>query len=161
MIPAEQYARIIAVMPILCVDLVLTDSRGRYLLAKRTNEPLKGEWWVIGGRVQLGETAEAAARRKLQQELGIAVGKLELLGLYEDFFEHNSLGAEQLYHTASMVFGATIDDSTSITLDEQHDSWSFAEALPARLVIQPFAGLSSSMSPRATAQPHSDFGNTA
>ncbi|MFO7180191.1 MAG: NUDIX domain-containing protein [Pseudomonadota bacterium] len=141
MIPVEEYKKIIGAIPILCVDLVLRDRAGRYLLVKRENEPLRGEWWVVGGRVLKGERAEAAARRKLEEEIGLTVPRLELLGLYEDFFDRNSLGIETLYHTVSIVFGGTLDDVSGIRLDAQHKEWKLAEQLPERLRIQAFRGI--------------------
>ena len=60
MIPAEQYKEIIKVLPILCVDIVIKNNRGEYLLVKRAHEPLKGRWWVVGGRVHKGESIEQA-----------------------------------------------------------------------------------------------------
>jgi len=136
MIPADDYKKIIASIPILCVDLVLKDESGRYLLAKRTNEPLAGEFWVIGGRVLKGERAEAAARRKLKEELGVEVGALSLLGVYEDFFDKNSMGVETLYHTVSIVFEATLNRAADIRLDQQHGEWKWAAELPKRLEIR-------------------------
>lgn len=41
LIPADEYARIIEVLPILCVDVIVQNSKGEYLLVKRANEPLK------------------------------------------------------------------------------------------------------------------------
>jgi len=54
-------------MPILCVDVILRNRKGEYLLLKRLNEPKKGRWWPVGGRVSGGELT-AAARRKVREE---------------------------------------------------------------------------------------------
>ena len=66
MIPKEFYKEILKVIPIVCVDIVICNSKGLYLLVKRKNEPLKGWWWVVGGRVLHGETAKEAAARKIR-----------------------------------------------------------------------------------------------
>lgn len=53
---------------------VLIDARGRVLIAQRAatgNEP--GKWEFAGGKIRPGETALAALRRELDEELGIAV----------------------------------------------------------------------------------------
>lgn len=138
-IPSDEYARIIRSVPILCVDLALTDRSGNYVLVRRTNEPLKGEWWVVGGRVQLGEPLLAAARRKAREELGVDVAHLEPLGIYEDVFDRNAFEGGVSYHTVSIVFGGVVDDPTAIRLDAQHDAWRLADALPPRFVVRPFA----------------------
>jgi len=55
MIQENLYKKILEYLPILCVDVIIKDLNGSILLIKRNNEPLKGEWWVIGGRVLHGE----------------------------------------------------------------------------------------------------------
>ena len=55
--------------------------RGReILLIKRGNPPLQGQWSLPGGRIEWGETSEAAALRELVEETGVAA---ELLGLID------------------------------------------------------------------------------
>jgi ADP-ribose pyrophosphatase YjhB (NUDIX family) len=46
---------------------------GRVLLVKRAHEPLKGEWSVPGGAVEIGETLTAAIRREVREETGLDV----------------------------------------------------------------------------------------
>ena len=46
--------------PIVGVGAVVLNGDGRVLLVKRAHEPLKGEWSLPGGGVEVGETLEAA-----------------------------------------------------------------------------------------------------
>ena len=46
----ERYKAIVEAVPICCVDLIIK-SKGKILLVKRKNEPLKGEFWLPGGRI--------------------------------------------------------------------------------------------------------------
>lgn len=55
LIPPDQYAQIIEVLAIVCVDVVIMNRNRAYFLVKRANEPLKDQWLVIGGRVLKGE----------------------------------------------------------------------------------------------------------
>lgn len=52
---------------------------GRLLLLRRLTPPEAGCWGLPGGKIDLFETAEAAMRREVAEELGITVGAAELL----------------------------------------------------------------------------------
>ncbi|MHB1067920.1 MAG: NUDIX hydrolase [Candidatus Nanopelagicales bacterium] len=54
-----------------CVGAVVLDDDGRLLLVRRANPPAQGQWSVPGGRVELGESAEAAVVRELREETGL------------------------------------------------------------------------------------------
>jgi 8-oxo-dGTP diphosphatase len=70
--------------PALTTDCVIFDNEGRVLLIKRKNEPFKGSYALPGGFVDIGETVEAACRREVQEEVGIELGDLSLIGVYSD-----------------------------------------------------------------------------
>ena len=46
---------------------------GRVVLVRRAHEPLKGEWSLPGGVVELGETLEQAIEREVDEETGLEV----------------------------------------------------------------------------------------
>lgn len=52
---------------------------GAVLLVRRARPPALGQWSIPGGAQELGETAEAAARRELREETGLEAGKLTLV----------------------------------------------------------------------------------
>ncbi len=59
---------------VLVVACALVDVDGRVLIAKRPpGRSLAGLWEFPGGKVELGETPEAALVRELHEELGIEV----------------------------------------------------------------------------------------
>ncbi len=59
---------------ILVAAVALIDADGRVLLAERPEgKHLAGMWEFPGGKVQPGETPEAALIRELDEELGISV----------------------------------------------------------------------------------------
>ena len=51
---------------------------GEVLLVRRGKAPNIGSWTLPGGAQDVGETAEAAARRELLEETGVTVGDLHL-----------------------------------------------------------------------------------
>lgn len=53
---------------------------GQVLLIRRGTPPRAGEWSLPGGRLEKGETPEAAALRELREETGV---EARLLGLIE------------------------------------------------------------------------------
>ena len=51
---------------------ILVDADGRILIAQRPEgKPMAGYWEFAGGKVEAGETPEAALVRELEEELGI------------------------------------------------------------------------------------------
>ena len=135
-IPTDFYRKIVDVIPILCVDVVIRD-KDRFLLVKRANEPVRGRWWVPGGRVLKGETITTAAKRKMKEELGINVKLLEPLGYYEKHFKKNEFGLESGIHTVSIVVLAKLL-SSEIKLDNQSSAWRFSKSLPRDFKVKPF-----------------------
>ena len=66
--------------PIHVVAGVLRDPAGRVLVAQRARgKHLAGLWEFPGGKVESGESAAAALRRELREELGVAVRVVEPL----------------------------------------------------------------------------------
>ena len=59
--------------PIVGVGAVVLDDDGRVLLVKRANEPLKGQWSLPGGAIDVGETLESGIRREVREETGIEI----------------------------------------------------------------------------------------
>ena len=121
--------------PIICVDGIIVKD-GLYLLVQRKNEPLKGEWWVPGGRIYKGETLEKGFRRKVKEETGLDVRVIVRVGFYEEQFKKNDLGIDSK-HTISVVFVATpIDATQDIKLDKQSSDYKWSSYLPKRFKKQ-------------------------
>jgi ADP-ribose pyrophosphatase YjhB (NUDIX family) len=68
--------------PIVGVGAVVVDG-GRVLIVRRGHEPLKGEWSVPGGAVELGETLQAACAREVREETGLDVDVGPLIDVFD------------------------------------------------------------------------------
>jgi ADP-ribose pyrophosphatase YjhB (NUDIX family) len=69
--------------------------RNRVLLIRRGGEPLKGEWSIPGGLLEVGEELSQAACRELKEETGLAVEPLEIVEVFDRIFRQ---GRRVRYH---------------------------------------------------------------
>ena len=88
--------------PVLAVSVAL--FRGRdLLLVLRARAPFAGLWSLPGGRVEFAEGLEAAARRELLEETGLAAGPLCFVR------NHEAIDAANGAHAVIAVFAALAD----------------------------------------------------
>jgi 8-oxo-dGTP diphosphatase len=59
------------------------ETEPRVLLIRRGQAPLLGEWSLPGGVLECGETLGAAAVREAQEETGLVIEIVDMLGVYE------------------------------------------------------------------------------
>lgn len=140
-IQANEYKKIIQKIPILCVDIILR-HKDKVLLIKRSDEPCKGVYWPIGGRVHKGESVDAAARRKILEEIGIEYrGALIPIGFYEDNYTESAFEAKTEYSSFSLVFVGDLNKEvkTKVKLDKTSDDFGYFDTLPKRFVVKRFS----------------------
>ncbi|GAB1821361.1 NUDIX hydrolase [Herbidospora sp. RD11066] len=106
-----------------CVGAIIHDTEGRLLLIQRGHPPSEGLWSLPGGRVEEGETDDAALRREIREETGleIEVGALAgtvVIGLYEIFDYHSHVTGGELVpgDDAAAALWATTDDLVRLPL---------------------------------------------
>lgn len=75
------------------------------LLARRNIEPFKGQVDVIGGFLKYGEHPRRGALRETEEETGLKVRILELLGVYMDTYGTGGKRTLNFYFIGSIVSG--------------------------------------------------------
>ena len=104
MLAAKTFMTVIENTPLVSIDLCLVCD-GQLLLGKRTNEPLKGEWFTPGGRIHKNETWQDALLRITEAELGlrgIAVEEFELMGVWDHFYGNSAVDQDLSTHYVSL-----------------------------------------------------------
>ncbi len=69
-------------VPLLGVGAVVVHE-GRVLLVQRGREPLKGQWSLPGGLLEVGESLEAGVIREVEEETGLRVQPVQLIELLD------------------------------------------------------------------------------
>ena len=83
--------------PIVGIGAVVLKSAS-VLLVRRGRPPSLGQWALPGGGQELGETAEAAARRELLEETGVTAGPMQLAANV-DSIHRDADGRVQFHYT--------------------------------------------------------------
>jgi ADP-ribose pyrophosphatase YjhB (NUDIX family) len=115
--------------PRIGIGIVLIDG-SKILLIKRGRPPGQGLWSLPGGAQELGETAQACARRELLEETGLTTGPLHLAG-YVDSIHHDAAGAIE-YHYTIIDFCARHTGGTARPGDDVTDlAWAHPDEFDA------------------------------
>jgi len=69
-------------VPLLGVGGVVVHE-GRVLLVQRGREPLKGQWSLPGGLLEVGESLESGVIREVEEETGLRVQPVQLIELLD------------------------------------------------------------------------------
>ena len=77
----DQCQRILYVNPRVVAGAII-ERGGRLLLLRRAIEPRRGTWTFPAGYMEIDETAEEAAARETEEEVGLKVKVSSLVGVY-------------------------------------------------------------------------------
>lgn len=104
--------------PVIRAKAMCVIEKNGFLLASKGYDSVKNtsHHRLLGGSIEFGETAEAAMRREIHEELGSALENLEQIGVVENIFTYNGapgheiifvfageLVRQELYETPTIV----------------------------------------------------------
>jgi ADP-ribose pyrophosphatase YjhB (NUDIX family) len=115
--------------PIIGVGAVIVEG-GRVLLVRRDTEPLRGEWSVPGGMLELGEKLRDGVRREALEETGVKVEPGEVLEVFDSIFT-DGLGKTQYHYVLIDYLCRLISGEAQAGSDVSDVRWVSLEALSA------------------------------
>jgi colanic acid biosynthesis protein WcaH len=124
MLDAKIFKTVIENTPLVSIDLCLVCD-GQLFLGKRSNEPLKDEWFTPGGRINKNETWQGALLRIAEVELGlsgIAVEDFSLMGMWDHFYSNSAIDQNTSTHYVNLPHYLEFKSKPQIILDDQHDT---------------------------------------
>ncbi len=120
MLDSQTFETVTKNAPLVSIDLCLVCD-GQGLLGKRINEPLKGEWFIPGGRTHKNETWQDALLRiaKVESVLsGIAVEGFALMGMWDHFYNNSAFDQNTLTYYVNLPRYAEFQSKPKIMLGD-------------------------------------------
>ena len=102
------------------IGIVMLRPGPSVLLVRRAKAPSLGRWSLPGGGQELGETAEAAARRELREEAGLEAGAMHLAANV-DSIHRDGAGRIQFHYTI-LDFAAAWQGGEPVAGDDVSDA---------------------------------------
>jgi colanic acid biosynthesis protein WcaH len=106
----EEWAACVCKMPLVSIDLIVTNEKGQVLLGMRKNRPAKGMWFVPGGVLRKNETLDEAFSRVVLNELNAEFNtdiadlrRASFSGVYEHHYPDNFSGEDFGTHYVVMA----------------------------------------------------------
>ncbi len=121
------------------VGAVIVD-RGRAVLVRRGTEPLRGEWSIPGGVLEIGETLRAGAEREALEETGLTVKAGEVLGVFDRVVPGEN-GRTRFHYVLIDFLCQRISGELHAGGDAAEARWVTLDQLPAIELAEPAAGL--------------------
>jgi 8-oxo-dGTP diphosphatase len=98
------------------------------LLIRRAQEPLKGEWSLPGGAVELGETLEQAVCREVIEETGLVVEAVEVVQAF-DRISRDDEGRVRYHYVLIDFLCRVVGGSLACATDALEGRWAAPDEL--------------------------------
>ena len=115
--------------PLLTVDAVIYDDEGAILLIRRGHPPFEGSWAFPGGFVDIGESCEQACCREVEEETGLIVEIISLVGVVSE------PGRDPRGHVVSVVYRCRITGGHLEAGDDAADAAWFVDPMSLELAF--------------------------
>jgi 8-oxo-dGTP pyrophosphatase MutT (NUDIX family) len=100
--------------PTCAAGAFLFNAAGEVLWVRRANDPNKGTLALPGGFIDAGESAEAALRREVREEIGIEIPDFEFVGSWPNRYDYGGIA----YDVCDFLFAAyDVDATGAVPLD--------------------------------------------
>ena len=103
---------------------------GRALVVRRATEPLRGEWSVPGGMLELGEKLREGIAREVKEETGLEVEVGEVLDVFDSIFP-DSEGRMQYHYVLIDFLCRPVAGEVCASSDVSDAMWVTAEEAEA------------------------------
>ena len=127
MLDRNTFKTILKDTPLVSIDICLIFNN-KMLLGRRSNEPLKGQWFTPGGRILKNESWQDCLRRVAQSELGFYVEdirKFTLMGIWNHFYTNSAVDENISTHYVNLPHFCFLEKQPILKADEQHDKLSW------------------------------------
>lgn len=104
------------------------DGRPAVLLIRRGQEPLKGEWSLPGGAIELGETLEEAICREVLEETGLVVETVDVIQAF-DRISRDPQGRVQYHYVLVDFLCRVVAGSLACATDAVEARWAAEDDL--------------------------------
>jgi ADP-ribose pyrophosphatase YjhB (NUDIX family) len=113
--------------PLVGVGAVIVRD-GHAVIVQRSTEPLKGQWSIPGGALEIGETLRQCAAREALEETGLHVEAGEVLDVF-DSIVRDSEGRTQYHYVLIDFFCRVVGGELTVGSDAVQARWITREEL--------------------------------
>ena len=135
MLDKQIFEVVVKSSPLVSIDLIVKNE-DKVLLGKRVNNPAKGYFFSVGGRIFKNEKINDAMARIAQAELGVSLQSApKFIGVFEHFYDDSDFNSVST-HYVNLAYEVLIDEDPILPL-EQHNEYQWLtkeELLESKLV---------------------------
>ena len=125
----SEFCQSVQALPLVSIDLVVTNNSGEMLLGLRRNAPAKQWWFTPGARVRKNETFSQTLLRVMRSELGLlnTLMRIEpqLMGVWDHIYDDSAFSSQVGTHYVNLPHWLNLESSLNqdaLPLD-QHSHW--------------------------------------